>query len=341
MLLPRAWGEDCPSGQIKRIPQDFFVDELLDLELGEAGRVSDGEFVALHIEKIGANTQWVADQLARFARLPARAISYSGMKDRQAVTRQWFSVHLPGQTGPDWSEMDIEGVTLLTAGRHLRKLRRGSHRRNRFRIVVRETESDKVIERFERACTFGVPNYFGVQRFGHDGRNLGLVEQAVDGRRLKRAQRSRALSVARAAIFNQWLAEQVAADDWRRAIAGGQMMLAGSQSLFVADDVAETQQRIERGDASPTGPLPGLGDFPERQWLQAGARASWLTWLERMGVESSRRRLVLPLHEANHERLGPTSVALSFELERGGYATAVLRELVSAAGVDTAASAGS
>lgn len=312
---------------IKQSPADFFVDEVLELDLGPSDSVSDGEFVALHIEKTGANTQWVADQIARFARLPARAISYSGMKDRQAATRQWFSVHLPGQSGPDWRQMQIEGVKVLQAGRHVRKLRRGSHKSNRFRIVVRETDPSRLLQRFEDAASHGVPNYFGEQRFGHDGKNLQLVAQAVDGRRLKRAQRSRALSVARSAIFNRWLASCVDSGQWRQATPGAIMMLTGSQSTYCVDDTEQALRRVEQGDASPTGPLAGAGDFPERPWLQASEWAAWLVWLERMGAEAARRRLILRLRAAQADELDATSVALSFELERGAYATAVLREL--------------
>ena len=101
------------------------------------------------------------------------------------MTRQWFSV--PRWNSPDWDRLDIEGVRLLDAQRHGRKLRRGAHRRNRFDIVMRGDPCDPAVleARLQRIAASGVPNYFGEQRFGRNASNLELADAWASGRRLR------------------------------------------------------------------------------------------------------------------------------------------------------------
>ena len=84
------WGQPSPapilSARFKQSAADFQVDELLEVELS-----GEGEHLWLLIKKTGMNTSFVADQLAKWAKIPSRDVGYSGLKDRQAVTTQWFS----------------------------------------------------------------------------------------------------------------------------------------------------------------------------------------------------------------------------------------------------------
>ena len=115
---------------IRSSPADFDVTEALDFDFS-----GDGEHDVLYVEKTGANTEWVSRQLATHADVPAKDVGYCGLKDRHAITRQWFSV--PRWNAPDWNTLTIEGVSLLDVKRHSRKLRRGAHKANHFRIVFR------------------------------------------------------------------------------------------------------------------------------------------------------------------------------------------------------------
>ena len=110
----------------------FDVTEDLGFDLSD-----DGEHDFLWIEKRDANTAWVARQLARHAGVSARDVGYAGLKDRQAVTTQWFSIHLPGRSDPDWAALDEPQIQVLECTRNRRKLRRGVHRANRFRLRLR------------------------------------------------------------------------------------------------------------------------------------------------------------------------------------------------------------
>ena len=245
------------NGDLKAAPADFQVTEILPFEPDGAG---EHEF--LWIEKTGANTAWVAGGLARFVGVAERDIGYAGMKDRHAVTRQWFSVRRGGAPGPDWGALALEGVRILRATRHGRKLRRGVHAGNRFDIVLRNISnlSDDLHESLQVVATAGVPNYFGAQRFGRGARNLDQASELFAGKRLQRNKRSLALSAARAYLFNRVLAARVNEGSWSSLREGDCAILDGSASLFAVPKVdAELEQRCRRLDLHPSGPLWGSG----------------------------------------------------------------------------------
>ncbi len=127
---PRAHGLPLFAATLRRHVQDFDVTEELGFEPS-----GDGEHDFLFVEKTGINTEWLARQLAKFAAVPAKDVGYSGLKDRHAVTRQWFSV--PRWNKPDWADFRLDGVRILAQTQNNRKLRRGAHQSNRFRIVLR------------------------------------------------------------------------------------------------------------------------------------------------------------------------------------------------------------
>jgi len=192
--LPTLHGPPAMTGIIRAEPADFIVRESLAFELTGAG-----EHLYLLVRKTGQNTRWVAQRLARVLGLPMRAVGYAGMKDRRAVTEQWFSVHLPGRADPDVEAFGIDGVEVLRTRRHSGKLRIGALSGNRFRIVIRALGGDvTALERRLASVRDGlVPNYFGAQRFGHGGGNLDLFQDVAAPARLDRQARSFALSALR------------------------------------------------------------------------------------------------------------------------------------------------
>jgi len=315
-------------------PEDFFVDEVLGFEPD-----GEGEHVLLQVEKRNTNTQWLADQLACYAGIPKREVSYAGLKDRHAVTRQWFSLRLAGATEPDWASLNIENVHVLRHDRHRRKLRRGTLQGNRFHIVIRELQGDLAAleTRLHDITQQGVPNYFGEQRFGHDGANLQQAVAMFQGKRIKdRHKRSLYLSAARSFLFNQLLSQRVARGDWSRAIPGDVMLLAGSNSYFVseANDPA-IDQRLARFDIHPSGCLWGRGETPARaeaaklELALMDAYPELCRGLEQAGLKQERRALRLPVAELQWELNEPGQLLeLRFLLPAGAYATTVLRELV-------------
>ncbi len=328
--LPFAHGGPPLRGVMRAQPEDFFVDEVLGFE-----PEGNGEHVFVHVEKTGANTDWVGKQLARFAGVAPMAVSWSGMKDRHAVTRQWFSVQLPGKTDPDWLAFNIDGVKVLDARRHSRKLKRGAHRGNRFQIRLRGISGDRDVAkaRIEVIAAQGVPNYFGEQRFGRGGDNLDLARALFAGRRLPREQRSFALSAARSHLFNRILAARVADGSWNQARDGDVFMLAGTHSVFGPEPVDDAlRERMNRLDIHPTGAMWGRGELrssnavAELESSIADTDADLADGLVRNDLDQQRRALRL-LATGLIATWEDDDVILDFSLESGAFATVVIREL--------------
>lgn len=330
----RLHGEPSCSATLRASPEDFRVDEVLGFEAD-----GEGEHLLLQVRKRNRNTDQVARQLARHAGIRARDVSYCGLKDRVAVTTQWFSLWLPGKADPDWSTLEDDDVQILAQARHRRKLPRGALRANRFTIVLRELQGDRadLEQRLAAVKEKGVPNYFGEQRFGRDGGNVQAAQAMFAGRKVKdRHLRGLYLSAARSLLFNEVLAARVRASNWNQALPGEALQLAGSHSFFVADTVdAEIEQRLARDDIFPTGPLWGRGEPPStgaaRELEQAVLQdsAEFRHGLEQAGLKQERRALRLVVTDLRWQWLEEQSgLQLEFELPAGCYATAVLRELV-------------
>jgi tRNA pseudouridine13 synthase len=303
------------GARLRTIPQDFQVTEKLGWDFS-----GDGEHDYLWIEKTDANTEWVARQLALYADVPARDVGYAGLKDRHAVTRQWFSI--PRWNTPAWSRLELEGVRIVDSGRHLRKLRRGAHRANAFRIVLRHDATpdfDAVANRLAVIRQAGVPNYFGEQRFGREGGNLRLANDWAKGKRLPRHQRGLAISTIRSFLFNEALAGRVSQGTWNRFVTGDLANLNGTGSIFDVQEIDdELRRRCDDMDVHPAGILAGAGSN-----IQAEL---WQTALDKHRVEPGSRSLRLPVQDLTSEN-SDNSLTLSFTLDRGAFATAVLREL--------------
>jgi tRNA pseudouridine13 synthase len=323
MALPDwalAHGRPLFVARIRATPEDFRVTEQLGWDFS-----GDGEHDYLWIEKTGANTEWVARQLARHAGVPSKDIGYAGLKDRHAVTRQWFSV--PRWNLPDWQGLEIEGVAVLDVQRHQKKLRRGAHQANAFEIVLRgdglAAHAAALAGRLEAIRELGVPNYFGEQRFGRDGANLQLADDWAARKRLPRHKRSIAISTVRSFLFNETLDSRVRGGTWDRLVPGDTANLDGTGSVFdieLVDD--ELARRCREMDIHPTGMLAGKGSPGERKdWIEALNAAG-----VKAGARSLRARVNKPLAEVYDE-----TIRLSLALSRGCYATSVLRELCSMA----------
>jgi len=335
--LPFAHGQPSLGGRLRAVPEDFEVREELNFPLDGAG-----EHVWLWVRKRGANTEWVARRLAERAGVPPGAVSYAGLKDRHAVTEQWFSVHLPGRAEPDWTTEIDPSLTVLKAVRHSRKLRRGASSGNAFHLVIRELDGDlaELAARLKLVAAAGVPNYFGEQRFGREAGNLERAEAMLGGREKVRDHHRRGLylSAARSALFNAVLARRVAEESWDRALPGEVLMLAGSHSIFTAAEVdAVLRQRVAAFDLHPTGPLWGTGELRsggavrELEEAVAATLPVFRDGLAAAGLAQERRALRLAVPNATLEFPEPRTAVLDFRLPAGAYATTVLRELVRAA----------
>lgn len=255
---------------LKSTPEDFRVDEVLELpSLASAPAGTDhisgsGEHLCLKLEKSGDNTEFVARELARLSGSRNFDVGFCGLKDRHAVTRQWFSLYRPG--GDQQDQELIRAIDarwpVLAGCRQARKLRRGEHSANTFLITLRDVKgSPEVIEgALGRLAEYGAPNYFGPQRFGKAGANLDRAvsmdpaalnrRAGSGGKRRGRAKRGGSedsknvlyFSAARSWLFNEVLAARVVDGSW--CMEGATGPLWGDGGTLATGDVGALERDI-------------------------------------------------------------------------------------------------
>ncbi len=331
--LPSATGPPLGRVTLKHRPEDFRVSEVLGYDLE-----GEGQHLWLWVRKKGRNSEDVAKLLAKFSGAGPRDVGYAGMKDRNAVTEQWFSVDLKGRSEPDWSDLNLADLEIVKSFRHRRKLKTGGLSGNSFRLVLRDFDGDlqELRDRVETIRRLGVPNYFGPQRFGRDNANVATAYQWLfQGRRVSSKKlRGILLSTVRAMLFNRVLGKRVRSGQWNRCLRGDLMMLDGSNSIFpVADADASIARRLDELDIHPTGPLPGKPrtearlDCADLETEVLQHFREWVGALEDAGVQASRRALRIGIGDFRVED-NARDVEFQFTLPSGAYATTVIRELV-------------
>lgn len=339
--LAWVWGEPALEADFKQTPQDFQVVEELGFALAGAG-----EHLCLRIRKTGVTTQDVARMLARLAGVRDFDVGYAGLKDRQGVCEQWFSLYQPVAAPLALEGLAERGIEVLEVCRNSRKIRRGSHRANRFRILLRaprwrhgnaqEQPGQRLQERLALIARRGVPNYFGEQRFGHGGGNVAQARQLFAGQlRLARGyRRGLLLSAARSQVFNAVLAQRVREQNWDAWLEGDVWNLNGSDSVFEAPQWSDVlEARLQAFDIHPTGPLWGTGTLRSSaaaRALELAVAAQWqdlCDGLETAGLRQDRRALRLPVQDLQWQAQDNGDVLIEFALPPGAYATAVLREV--------------
>jgi tRNA pseudouridine13 synthase len=334
---PRAYGAPPARAVLREGPEDFFVKEILGFAPS-----GSGQHVLLKVRKRNANTVWVARELARAAGCRSADVGYAGLKDRRAVAVQWFSVPRP-QARVNWQDLRGAEFEVLEAHEHTRKLPRGALAGNEFAVRVRAAGGDgaelaaRLAPRLEAVAGRGVPNYFGPQRFGHEGANL---TRAADLPRLGKSERGLVLSAVRSVIFNTVLAKRVRAGNWDRLLGGDLANLDRRGSVFVVppEGADETlAARCARLEIHPTGPLWGEGSPPTAgkvlalESRVADSLGPYAALCVAAGMAQERRALRFSAHDLSCAP-EPQGVVLRFRLGRGCFATTLLRELITTAG---------
>ena len=322
-------GKPSVTADLRTENADFKVQEILPFAPS-----GEGEHHLIHICKSGLNTVQVAKMLAEFAKVHPKEVTYAGQKDKNAITEQWFGVRIPGKETPLWNELNSDELTILESSRHGKKLRIGALSGNRFQLTLREVSNmDELIERLTLISN-GVPNYFGEQRFGHDGRNLIQARQMFAGRKVKdRNKRSMYLSAIRSNIFNQ-VASYRLNHFASKPIDGDCVMLSGSRSFFIAenwDDILLT--RLAEKDIQLSAPLWGRGTLPsqgqanEMEMTAIADLTQDCDGLEKAGLDQERRSLILQPEGLKHHQVDEKTIVIEFMLPAGCFATSILREL--------------
>ena len=333
----RAGRGPLAAGVLRSSPEAFRVDEILGFEAS-----GDGPHVLLRVRKRGANTEWVARELARAAGCKPFEVGFAGLKDRNAVTTQSFTAPRGKRAAAEFVGLGGDGYEVVAAAAHQRKLPRGALEGNRFEITVRSLsgEREALTERLREIGADGVPNYFGPQRFGREAGNLEQVidaaQRLAQGRQGggRRPDQGFMLSAARSVVFNAIVGARVEQGSWNRLLTGDVANLDGRGSVFAVETPdAELRARCAALEIHPTAPLPGAGESLARGEVRALEEATAALFPEALTViaaermNAERRPARLRVRDLEYELEGD-NLRLRFALSAGSFATTVLRELI-------------
>jgi tRNA pseudouridine13 synthase len=331
---------DIPGigGRIKARPEHFVVEEI---PLYEPSGVGDHLYVS--VTKTEATTRDVQLELAELFGLKPEDVGKAGLKDRNAVTTQTFSVNLQGAVvAPDEAKRIIEdglGVKVNWASYHGHKLRAGHLRGNRFTVTVTDlgvslSHALELIGQVSgRLNLHGLPNYYGEQRTGEEGDNIASGWEILQGRkRIRDRWLSRLLvSSYQSYLCNRYLAERISRGLFGRLLLGDVAKKHDTGGLFIVESLEE-QTRYEAGEISFTAPMVGYKMMRPRGDAAAledeVLDASGLTdeQLRRCKAKGTRRMgRVFP--QVSYSE-APEGVRLTFTLPTGAYATIILREFM-------------
>jgi tRNA pseudouridine13 synthase len=325
------------GGIIKSEPRHFSVEEI---PLYEAS--GEGEHVYFRLRREGRTTMEVIDALARLFGLRARDVGCAGQKDKRAIATQTLSLAI-SRVDPDEAARrvsDALGIEVLWARRHSNKLRRGHLLGNRFDVLIEDVRADALACAREIAGEIalrGLPNFYGPQRFGADGRNAERGREILAAPR--RDARSRfMLSALQSMLFNEWLAERMRLGRFDQLWRGDVGKRRDNGALFEIEDVDAEQARMSKHEITYTGPMFGAhmrwatdsaGDLERAVLDRSGIGAEDLALARLDGSRRAARLFVDDLAIDAEEE----SLRLRFSLPKGAYATVLLRELMKTEGI--------
>ncbi len=330
----------CPlqpiGGVVKARIDDFEVEEVPAYE-----PCGEGEHLYLWIEKRGLGAEELVKTTAKKLQVPEAAIGIAGLKDRQAIARQYVSV--PRAAEDRLSQLDSKQLSVLRVCPHRHKLRTGHLLGNKFKILVREVPDNA----FEQAAALtkwlrvhGLANFYGPQRFGRD---LSSAKDGIAALRsgrgallrlagTSRFKRKLLLSAGQAVLFNDYLSARV-----QRAllhkVVDGDVLKKLSGGLLISSEPAADQQRYEQHEVVPTGPVFGR----KMMSAQGAARVLEAEVLQRFGIGAEQfdqfglllagtRRPILVWVDDLVCLPVESGLELRFSLPAGSYATVLLAE---------------
>lgn len=324
---------DLPAvgGVIKAAPEHFQVEEVLPY-----APCGEGEHVFVRLRRQGWNTADVGKALGEPFGLKNTDIGWAGRKDKNAVTTQSFSLHLPMSLSIDAIESKLATLPFefQDLRRHRNKLKTGHVAANRFSIIlsqVPQNAMDAAAAIADSLRKSGLPNYYGTQRFGIQLRNVDRAIAILRRGKARGKKEGFMVSVLQSALFNLWLKERMERDDFDTLIMGDLVQKTDTGGMFVVEDLQEAAHRFSERKIIYTGPIFGYKMRPAGD--QAGRHEHRLLESFGLGVEAfrplkaagSRRSAVLHLEDLTVE---PASEGLRFRftLPSGAYATTLLRE---------------
>lgn len=205
----------------KQSPRDFVVDEIPLYEFS-----GDGEHLVLHVRKKNLTTPEMIGKIARFLGIKNKEIGYAGLKDKNAMTKQYISLHKKYEEALD--SFNVDGIKIISKTYHNNKIRVGHLKGNRFYIRLKKvnpTSAKKLDEALKNIDRYGMPNFFGYQRFGNDGNNHILGEKVAKNEVKQRNPRVKKLLINayQSHLFNLWLSRRLEINSLVRSFSADEL----------------------------------------------------------------------------------------------------------------------
>ena len=319
------------GGRIKERVEDFIVEEIPLYQFSD-----HGDFTFLLIEKTNLSTLDLVNVIRKHFDLEDHEVGVAGWKDKRAITRQWISLPLQKTSKERLAPLADKGIKILEQRRHSNKLRTGHLLGNRFSVLIRQPDP-QALERataiIQSLQKLGLPNFYGVQRFGAGGDNPEKGLALLLGKYRLRSVRKRKLLISAysSLLFNLTLKYRIEQQLFTRLLPGDIAKKHDTGGLFLVTDAAKEQPRAERLEISATGPIWG------RKMKKAGDQAAVLEEkiLFSQGLRpdvfhkqpGSRRSLRVILRDFSMQQEGE-GLRLEFFLPKGSYATVLLAEIM-------------
>ena len=191
----------------KQNKDDFVVTEIPLYEFS-----GEGEHLVLKIRKKDLATWDAIEILAKYLNCSSREFGYAGLKDKNALTVQSISVHRKYEEA--LKSFQNENLKILETTYHNNKIKVGHLKGNKFFIRLKRVgaiEKRKIEEALGSIVTYGIPNYFGFQRFGIEGDNYKKGKDIIDGK-LKEKRRNLKqmyINAYQSYLFNSWLSKRI------------------------------------------------------------------------------------------------------------------------------------
>lgn len=336
----------------KQSKDDFVVNEVPLYEFS-----NEGEHLILKLRKKDLATWDAIEILANYLQCSTREFGYAGLKDKNAMTVQHISVHRKYEDA--LKSFNHENIKILETTYHNNKIKIGHLKGNNFFIRLKRVglvEKQKIEEAFSKIAVFGMPNYFGFQRFGIDGENYKKGKQIVEGtlKERNRNLKQMFINAYQSYLFNSWLSKRIEIsklieafepkeifeklnlplDEVKRAkkqphpfkiLTGDLLSHYPFGKIFIIDDLETESQKFFEKDRVPTGLLCG-----KRVKKSEGLSYEIEKDFEVQMSEDGARRFafVFPENLQSNYKEDKNHMELSFYLPKGSYATELIAEIL-------------
>ena len=335
----------------KQTPRDFVVEEIPLYEFS-----GEGEHLVLFVRKKNLSTLELVSAIAKYLGIKNKEIGYAGLKDKHAMTKQYISVHKKHEEAME--SFSHENVKILSKTYHNNKVRIGHLKGNRFFIKLKKvnpTSAQKIEEALKNIANFGMPNFYGYQRFGNDGDNHVLGEKIAKGEKKERNPKIKKflISAYQSHLFNLWLSRRLEINTLIESfktteletllnissleidklkkqshpfklISGDIMQHYPHGRLFDFDGSEDDIKRFETRDISPTGLLCGK----KTKIASDTARTIEKEFDDMINADGARRYAwVFPSEIEGRFKEVEAQYEMNFTLPKGSYATVLIEEI--------------